>query len=109
MDWQLFNVVMLGFAFMALFTAFVTTSMCSKLVTSSLKLETINFSEEFNHTFNARLNETDFFESFTEERNASIIESYRSFKSKNQILPDDQIVELEMKHEVVNEQYGRVL
>ena len=53
------NVVLLGLGFMMIFTAFQTTSMTSKLVTSSLKLEkekTEEFKEELatiieNHEF----------------------------------------------------------
>jgi hypothetical protein len=40
--WKLLNVILLGLGFQLVFTAFQTTSMISKSVTSSLKLETKN-------------------------------------------------------------------
>jgi len=40
--WKLVNVVLLGFAFMLLFTAFLTTSMIGKYVTDSLKTEILD-------------------------------------------------------------------
>lgn len=49
MDWKLINVVLLGLAFMLLFTAFQTASMSAKYVTTSIKKdlkETTNLTEE---------------------------------------------------------------
>ncbi|CBY18177.1 unnamed protein product [Oikopleura dioica] len=37
--WKLVNVILMGFAFMLLYTAFLTTSMIGKYVTDSLKIE----------------------------------------------------------------------
>jgi hypothetical protein len=65
MDWKLINVILLGLGFMLIFTAFQTTSMCSKLVTSSLKHEIKLESEEFEVQFQRNFEDSVFMKPYS--------------------------------------------
>ena len=106
MDWKLFNVIILGLGFMFTFTSFNTTSMCSKLVTSSLKLETINNSTDFDVTFNNRKMDIKFMKRYEAENRKIHIDKHREDKSKNQTWSEDQIIDHKIKMDLVNSQYG---
>ena len=72
--WKLVNVILLGFAFMLLFTAFLTTSMIGKYVTDSLKteiLEDLDSDEDF-----AQFNQTNWnlSEEYSEAEKSDFIE-----------------------------------
>jgi len=74
--WRLLNVILLGLGFMLVFTAFQTTSMISKYVTSSLKLETKN-STEFAEIYNDLIQDDDFKKTYTSEKNATIVHDFK--------------------------------
>jgi hypothetical protein len=65
MDRKLINVILLGLGFMLIFTAFQTTSMCSKLVTSSLKHEIKLESAEFEVQFQRNFEDTAFIKPYS--------------------------------------------
>ena len=66
--WRLINVILLGLGFMLVFTAFQTTSMISKYVTSSLKEETKN-TTEFQDIYDEKINDKEFMSGDIDHKN----------------------------------------
>ena len=106
MDWKLFNVIILGLGFMLTFTAYFSTSMSSKLITSSLKLETINNSTDFHVIFLDSKNDTIFMKNYEGANRKTIIDNYRNNNSDNRTWSDDQIIDDKIKNDLVNNQFG---
>lgn len=106
MNWKLFNVIILGLGFMLTFTAYFSTSMSSKLITSSLKLETMNNSTDFHVTFLNRKSDKTFMKNYEGENRKTIIDHHRNDNSENQTWSDDQIIDDKIKKDLVNSQYG---
>ena len=88
--WRLINVILLGLGFMLVFTAFQTTSMISKYVTSSLKEETKN-TTEFQDIYDEKINDKEFMAVYDEDKKSSIVDAFRK-KEPNSNLTDDQII-----------------
>lgn len=102
--WRLVNVILLGLGFMLVFTAFQTTSMISKFVTSSLKMETKN-STAFDEIYTDQINDDEFMSEYTSEKNASIVQDFK-YNNPNTTLTNDQIVDEQIKDDIVGTLYG---
>jgi len=75
--WKLVNVILLGFAFMLLFTAFLTTSMIGKYVTDSLKteiLEDLDSNENFVEFNQTNWDAYNSFEEYSEAEKCELME-----------------------------------
>ena len=106
-DWKLYNVILLGLSFMMIFTAFQTTSMCSKLVTISLKREKIlENSTELWSTYQERLADNQFMNQYDKNR-LTIINDYREIHNSTETnLTNDEIIDYKIKEDIIDTQYG---
>lgn len=104
-NWKLLNVILLGLGFMMIFTAFQTTSMCSKLVTSSLKEEMKTSSADFRTTYESRLLDDKFMMSYTGDKRQKIIDEYKAGSDTN-LSNDSEIVTEKIKDDIMNTLYG---